>query len=113
MAGLAGGKKSKLIETARDEDLVARFMDDLEMLLDTKLPEPTGSWITRWGADPWALGSYSFPNLNATGYEQMELRKPLDNRVYLAGEALSVEQSATVQGAFFDGQRAADLIINR
>lgn len=112
-AGLSGGKKSKAIEAAQDQDLIAAFVDDLETTLDTKLPEPTNSWITRWGADPWALGSYSFPNLEATGHEQAELRKPLANRVYLAGEALSVEHSATVQGAFFDGQRAADSIINR
>lgn len=112
-AGLSGGKKSKAIETMQDEELIASFIADLQRVLDTSLPDPTDAWVTRWGADPWALGSYSYPNLEATGYEQSELRQPLANRVYFAGEALSVQNSATVQGAFFDGQRAADSIINR
>jgi len=109
--GLSGGKQSKAIETASDDDLALGLHKDLEAALGQSLPDPVNSWITRWASNPWAEGSYSFFNLNATGQEVLAMRAPLGKSILFAGEALSATQTATVHGAFFDGMRAADQLV--
>lgn len=81
--------------------------------------DPSGYRITRWGTDPFALGSYSyvsvgcsagscqkctrlFPkkNLIMTLADDMDaLAVPLDTKkVYFAGEATNSEHPSTVHG---------------
>ncbi len=111
ISGLAGGLKSKAIEHASDEELVHSLKKQLDQLHGSALPDPTDAWVTRWGQDPWARGSYSFYNTKISGDAVRTLRKPLGGRVYLAGEALSIGDSSTVHGAYFDGQRAAAAVL--
>src|SRR5688572_20933263 len=71
------------------------------------LPEPDGWLVTRWAADPFALGSYSFLPPGATPDDRKALAAPVGDRLFFAGEATSVEYPATVHGAYLSGRRAA------
>src|SRR5688572_7447583 len=71
------------------------------------VPEPDGWLITRWAADPFALGSYSFLPPGATPADRETLAAPVDGRLFFAGEATSVDFPATVHGAYLSGRRAA------
>jgi len=74
-------------------------------------PDPVAAQITRWGADPFAFGSYSF---NAVGYDpamRRALAQPVDGRLFLAGEATSGNDFATVHGAYASGLRAAEQLL--
>lgn len=110
--GLCGGQKSLDIETADDAALVAGLHAAHQAAIGQTLPDPVDYVITRWRQDEWALGSYSYPNMSTSGYETEALRAPIGGRVLLSGEALSVNKAGTVNGAFFDGVRAANLLIS-
>ena len=74
--------------------------------------EPLDFIITRWRADPFALGSYSFLAKDATPQHRRDLAKPENSRVYFAGEATESDFPATVHGALLSGQRAARQVLD-
>lgn len=79
--------------------------DDEEGGVD--LPQPTAAVLTRWRADPFARGSYSYLPVGATPDDRSALAEPVDDVLFFAGEATSLEHPSTVHGALTSGQRAA------
>lgn len=71
------------------------------------VPDPTGFLITRWRADPFALGSYSFLATGSSPEDRSVLAAPVADRVFFAGEATHRVFPATVQGALMSGRGAA------
>lgn len=70
------------------------------------VPDPTGFVVTRWAADPFSRGSYSYIGVGGTPDDRRALADPV-GRVFFAGEATSVPHAATVAGAYLSGRRAA------
>lgn len=68
--------------------------------------EPDGALVTRWGADRWARGSYSFLAPGA-GPDDRAALGARTGRLVLAGEHTSVDRPATMDGALLAGRRAA------
>ena len=62
--------------------------------------------VTRWGKDPFALGSYSYLPVGASYKHQMALKKS-EGCLYFAGEATSKDDYQCVVGAYDTGQQAA------
>ncbi len=71
----------------------------------------TRSIATAWTTDPWTRGSYSCP-LPGQGHQRNELARPLEDRLFFAGEATTVGDHACCHGAFRSGIRAAQEIGN-
>lgn len=67
---------------------------------------------TRWGKDPWTLGSYASAE---PGYYHMrrELRRPIGDRVFFAGEACHASLWATCAGAHLSGIETAKAVAER
>lgn len=65
-----------------------------------------------WTADPFALGAYSYTRVGG-GEAAALLARPLDGRIWLAGEATDSEYEGTVAGAIASGTRAAEQILDR
>ncbi len=65
------------------------------------------SLATDWIRDPWTLGSYSYA-LPGQAHRRLQLSEPLHGRVFLAGEANSIDAAGTVHGARDSGVRAAE-----
>ena len=64
----------------------------------------------RWGADPFSRGSYSYA-LPGKADCRAALAAPIENRLFFAGEACSVNFYSTAHGAYFTGIAAADQVI--
>lgn len=66
--------------------------------------------VHHWGADPFALGSYSFAR---PGYADRRavLAEPVDDRLFFAGEACSLHDFSTAHGGYLTGVAAADDVI--
>jgi monoamine oxidase len=60
-----------------------------------------------WRTDPWALGSYSYASPGFAG-RRLLLARPVEHRLFFAGEACSVASYSTAHGAYRTGRAAAE-----
>jgi monoamine oxidase len=101
----------RALEDLPDDEIVAAAMATLRTMFGNDIPEPEAALITRWGADIYSHGSYSYMPLGATPDHYDDLAEPLGERVFFAGEATSSDFPATVHGAYLSGLRAAEEIL--
>ena len=68
---------------------------------------------SEWHGEPYIRGAYSFqnPTSQAAGLGPENLAKPIENRIFFAGEATNPKHYATVHGAMESGYRAAEEIM--
>lgn len=66
---------------------------------------------TSWGKDPFARGSYSYA-LPGHADARRVLAEPVDNRIFFAGEACSIDSFSTAHGAYLTGLAAAEAAID-
>jgi monoamine oxidase len=105
------GEFGLAIEDLSDDEIANRAMDMLRRVYGEHIPEPEEVLVTRWGKDHFSFGSYSSIYLGASPDDRSALAEPLDNVLFFAGEATSVDYAATVHGALLSGRRAAQEII--
>ena len=86
-------------------------MATLKTMYGNNIPDPIDYQITRWRADPFALGAYSFTSVATTPTSRSLLAKPINNRVLFAGEATQKNFFSTVHGAYLSGVREANRIL--
>ena len=61
---------------------------------------------TAWHTEPWSLGAYSYAVPGGSPARQI-LSEPIDQMIYFAGEAISINHYGTCHGAYLSGLRAA------
>ena len=105
LVGLRGGSNALVREGHSDEQTI----DEVTSALGA--PNPVGALVTRWAADPFARGSYSFLGVGSSPDDQRALAEPVGDRLGFAGEATHVEFFATVHGAYLSGLREAERIL--
>ncbi|MGI9824137.1 FAD-dependent oxidoreductase [Agromyces sp. Marseille-Q5079] len=71
------------------------------------VPRPTNMRRSAWGSDPYARGSFSFPEFGSTDAMRERLATPVGGRIVFAGEATSTAAPGTLDGARRSGLRAA------
>ncbi|RZJ30304.1 MAG: FAD-dependent oxidoreductase [Brevundimonas sp.] len=105
--GYYGGDLARGLEAEGQGGFFAFAVDELVNLLGSNLRrrlEPITA--TMWGADPWSLGAYSHAMPGHAG-DRRTLKAPLENRIFLAGEATAEAFYGTAHGAWMEGERAA------
>jgi monoamine oxidase len=63
-----------------------------------------------WGRDPFALGAYSYARPGDAGARPV-LAETVDDRLFFAGEACSVNDYSTAHGAYRTGEKAAEAVL--
>lgn len=71
------------------------------------VPRPTAFRRSRWTADPFVRGAFSFDGVGATADLRTALGDLVEDRLVIAGEATSADAPGTVHGAYNEGLRAA------
>jgi monoamine oxidase len=105
------GEFARNMETKTDNHIVAEAMKSLKIAYGNEIPEPEAHLISRWGLEPYILGSYSAPGHNQDDSKlRAELANPIQNRIFFAGEATSVLEYALTHGALNTGLREAKKI---
>jgi monoamine oxidase len=64
------------------------------------------SHCTDWASDEWSYGSFSLLKIGAL-HAREDMARPLDKRLFFAGEATASPWPATAPGAYLSGVRAA------
>lgn len=107
LLAFSAGKAGEANEAKSDAEMVAELMACLRRMYGDGVPDPCSWQVTRWNADPFSLGSYSFVPVGSKHTMRRQLASPVENRIFFAGEATSTFFPATVHGAFLSGVRAA------
>lgn len=102
-----GGRLARDLEEAGEgafaqfaiDELAAHFGGDIRSRLRTLV-------VSGWYQDPFARGSYSHALPGKAGARAI-LAEPVDDRIFFAGEACSLESFSTAHGAFETGIAAA------
>ena len=102
------GEFSRNMEKETDDYIVEEAMKSLKVAYGNDIPEPEAYLITRWGMEPYILGSYSAPGHNQDDLKlRTELANQIENKIFFAGEATSVLEYAFTHGALNTGLREA------
>ena len=107
LVGICSGNAGAAIERMTDAQIQAEVTTALRTMFGSNTPPPKAVLCTRWGADPFALGSYSFAAQGSAASDYAQLAQPVSRRLVLAGEHTSANYRATVHGAYLAGLEAA------
>ncbi len=113
-AWFAGGGKLPRYDVS-DEMLYDAALDDIARVLKqdkNALAQHVAHFVVKnWAHDPYAMGGYSYTKVE-TRDARKQMREPIADRVYFAGEAYVDSAYATVEGALRSGKYAAEQIIH-
>lgn len=111
LIALVAGEAAHKFETMPPTDAVTKVLQILKGIYEpqgVEVPEPIQTVCTRWGADPFSLGSYSNVAVGASGDDYDILAESVgDGRLFFAGEATNRRYPATMHGALLSGFREA------
>ena len=110
LVGFTSGRTAREVEGMKDDYLVEQQLKRMRAGGRTHIPDPVAVHVSRWGADRYARGSYSYLGVGGSGRDRAALAVPIQNTLYFAGEATHREDPASVHGAWWSGQRAAQQI---
>ncbi|HKK09023.1 MAG TPA: NAD(P)/FAD-dependent oxidoreductase [Gemmatimonadota bacterium] len=115
LVGWAGGPPARRLAGRREEYVVERALDSLATLPDLRRADVESRLVEAhthdWMSDPYSRGAYSYVPVGGLGASG-ELARPVEDTLYLAGEALAEGPArGTVHGALDSGRRAARRIL--
>ncbi|MGC1301044.1 MAG: NAD(P)/FAD-dependent oxidoreductase, partial [Caulobacteraceae bacterium] len=108
-----GGALADGLETEPPGAFAAFAIDELTALFGSSFRRELSPIAeSRWGVDPYTRGAYSHAR---PGQAQMraELRRPVADRLFFAGEACSPHAFSTAHGAYETGVEAAEAVLAR
>lgn len=112
----AAGDFAQALDAVTEGEVYNLFKNDIQEACDGVF-FTTGRAMTNWSRQPGVRGAYSYTAFNGGGRDdprslqaRVVLRRPI-GRVHFAGEATNLDYYGTLQGAFFEGRRAAEDIL--
>ncbi|VDM93008.1 unnamed protein product, partial [Onchocerca ochengi] len=121
LIALVSGDSANALEEAPNNIIVYKIMNFLSAVFGPACPkEPTDVIITRWRADRFSCGAFSYVSSNCTLDAYDNLAAPVKDlagfdRIFFAGEHTCREYPGTIHGAYLSGLREAghiaDLIL--
>jgi monoamine oxidase len=106
------GDRGRWTESSSPADLMASALPIARRLFGDDV-SPVEVRTSNWTVDPYALGTYSFHAPGSGLDDRRRLQEPISDRLYLAGEALGVNNPSTVTGAVESGRYAAGQLMHR
>ncbi|XP_053684812.1 possible lysine-specific histone demethylase 1 [Sabethes cyaneus] len=86
LLALVAGQSAAIMENVSDDVIVGRCIAVLKGIFgNSAVPQPKETVVTRWRADPWARGSYSFVSVGSSGSDYDLLAAPVTPRFETSG----------------------------
>jgi monoamine oxidase len=114
LVGWSGGPPAAQLN--RSGDVATRALDALAA--QVRIPRRrleamlVATFNHDWDGDPFSRGAYSYAVVGGATAAQ-RLARPIDDTLFIAGEATAASDSGTVEGALTSGQRAARQLLDR
>ncbi len=106
------GDRGRSVESSSPNDLMTSALPIARQLFGDNI-SPVEVRTSSWTTDPYARGTYSFHAPGSGLDDRRQLQEPIGDRLYLAGEAVGVNNPATVHGAVLSGRCAAAELMRR
>ncbi len=107
LLGFNSGAYASEIEASSAEAVIDAALPALRDMFGSSLPRPVAALTSEWSQDRFALGSYSANSVGVTRGDREALAEPIDDVIFVAGEATEPDYHSTVHGALMSGRRAA------
>lgn len=111
LLGLSVGAYAPVADAMDDAAMRADGLEVLRGVWGEAVPEPTQMLATRWSQDPFALGAYAYPRPGGRPSQFDDLGEMIAGRLVLAGEHTTFDYAGTIHGAYMEGLRAAEAVI--
>jgi monoamine oxidase len=110
--GFVGGDTARAVEQQGPQAALDLALGKLRKVFGPTIDQHVkATRITAWGKDEWTMGSYSYAK-PGMAHMRDKLRRPVDDRLYFAGEAAAPSEHAMqVVGAAESGAAAARALI--
>lgn len=109
----AAGPAARETRHWSDADIADSVLDALRGLYGDRVGQPDRVHVTRWQNDPYARGSYSYMTVGSDRMDHDDMSIPIDDVLYLSGEATWTDDPSTVTAALKSGHRTAEQILGR
>jgi monoamine oxidase len=107
-----GGRWAAALEQEGEAGMFSFAAAELARLFGNDIRRQIASLAsTAWLHDSWARGSYSYALPGHAG-DRASLAAPVDDRLFVAGEACSPNFFSTAHGAFITGIAAAEAALS-
>lgn len=129
LLALVAGEAAQIMENVSDDVIVGRCLTVLRGIFGHNVvPQPKDAVVTRWRADPWSRGSYSYVAAGSSGNDYDLMATPVTPspivpgappqannlpRLFFGGEHTIRNYPATVHGAMLSGLREAGRIADQ
>ncbi len=94
------GKATAYTQLNTEEEIITSFLAELDEIFEGKA---TANYvkhiIQNWSKEPFIQGAYSYSFDGNQNSIVESIKEPVMNKIYFAGEALSIENQATVHGS--------------
>jgi monoamine oxidase len=115
LTGWLAGPKTVKFASATSEEILDSGLTSLANIFNVTKEflkkELVYSQSVNWVADPYTRGAYSYSGLESEEW-YAELRKPIKNKIFFAGEALcDGKETATVEGALASGLETSKKVL--
>ena len=110
---LFGGAHSEFIDNSNNNEISNFIFSHLQRQFGNIPNKPKKLIVTRWGADFYSYGSFSFPSLKHTDDLVKVLHEPIREKIFFAGEHCSLKYAGTVHGAYLNGYEIAEKILSK
>jgi len=116
LTGWVAGPNAVKLKSLDEKAILKKGLESLsaifKMSADELKEKIVDSRAVNWITDPFSLGAYSYPTVNAERFIHT-LREPVNNTLFFAGEALGIKSlCGTVEAALESGIQAANEILN-
>lgn len=108
LMALNGADAAAALDGLPAERQAAMAAEVLGAVYGPRYRPPSGIQASRWWADEFSRGSYSFTAVGSGEDDRTALAAPIAGRLWLAGEAQHPTWHSTVHGAYASGRRAAE-----
>jgi len=111
LVALSFGNYAAVAEAKSDAEIWAEIKEVMSRAWPGVV-EPEQMIVTRWSQDPETLGAYSYTGVGIFDDDYDDLREPIEDVVFLAGEHTYFDFHGTTHGAYMTGLMAAEEILD-